>query len=192
MPIGYSEGQRALQDRFDARRLADRIDQRLVRDFFDESDRELIEKVEMFFLATADRQGRPSCSYKGGDPGFVRVLDEKTLAFPVWDGNGMFVSAGNVLENPNVGLLFVDLARGGRLRVEGEASLDDGPLKAAWPEAQMAMKVRVRVVYPNCGRYVHRYKLEERSRFVPREGCETPQPGWKKSDWAHDVLPEKK
>lgn len=76
----------------------------------------------MFFLATADAQGRPSCSYKGGEPGFVRVLDEQTLAFPRYDGNGMFLSLGNALENPHVGLLFIDFVRARRLRFNGEAS----------------------------------------------------------------------
>lgn len=191
MGFGYHRGQRKLQDRFDARRLADRIDERLVKDALEADDRALIERVDMFFLATADAQGRPSCSYKGGDPGFVHVLDERTLAFPVWDGNGMFVSAGNLSENPHVGLLFVDFPRGARLRVEGEAALDDGPLREEWPEAQLAVRVAVRLVYPNCGRYVHRYRLEERSRFVPREGCPAPEPGWKRSEWAHDVLPKR-
>ena len=104
----------------------------------------------------------------------------------------MFVSAGNVLVNPRVGLLFVDFPRAVRLRVEGAAALDDGPLREQWPEAPLAMRVALRAVYPNCGRYLHRYQLKERSRFVPRAGCETPQPGWKQSEWAHDVLPDPK
>jgi len=191
MSFDYRPAQRALQDRFDSRRLADRIDQRLVKNELDTSDRAMIESVDLFFLATCDGAGQPSCSYKGGDPGFVHVLDVRTLAYPVWDGNGMFVSLGNLCENPRVGLLFVDFSRGGRLRVEGEAVLDEA-LMNAWPEALTAVRVDVRRVYPNCGRYVHRYQLTERSRFVPREGCATPEPSWKRSDWARDVLPEKK
>src|ERR1051326_9525098 len=103
----YHDASRALQDRFDRRRLADRIEERLVRDHIDDDDRAFIEARDMFFLATADAEGRPQCSYKGGDPGFVRVLDEHTIAFPNYDGNGMFLTAGNALVNPRVGLLFI-------------------------------------------------------------------------------------
>jgi hypothetical protein len=145
----------------------------------------------MFFLATADAEGRPTCSYKGGDPGFVRVLDERTLAFPSYDGNGMFLSAGNMLANPAVGILFLDLERGHRMRVEGTASIDPSdPLLDHYREAQLVVRVATRAVYPNCPRYVHRYTLERRSRFVPRADCLTPVPEWKRSDWARDALPE--
>jgi predicted pyridoxine 5'-phosphate oxidase superfamily flavin-nucleotide-binding protein len=189
----YHEGSRSLQDRFDTRRLADRLEERFVAGgpVIDDDDRAFIEARELFFLATADAEGRPQCSYKGGDPGFVRVVDERTVAFPLYDGNGMFLSAGNVLVNPHVGLLFVDLEGGRRLRVNGVASVDEAdPLLADYPEARLVMRVRATEVFPNCPRYVHRYRLEERSRFVPHEGCETPVPEWKRREWARDVLPE--
>jgi uncharacterized protein len=186
----YHHGSRRLQDRFDTRRLADRLAERKVSDRIDEPDRAFIEGCDMLFLATADAEGRPTCSYKGGEPGFVRVLDERTLAFPSYDGNGMFRSAGNALVNPHVGLLFIrfDLQR--RLRLDGDASVDpDDPLRAAWPEAQFVLRVRAREVFPNCPRYIHRMELVERSRFVPRSAAATPVPDWKRSDWARDVLP---
>src|SRR5215203_545501 len=113
----YHEGNRRLQDAFDTRRLADRLEEVKVRDFIDEVDRAFIEGLDMFFLATADADGRPSCSYKGGDPGFVRVLDERTVAFPSYDGNGMFLTLGNALVNPAVGLLFICFERRRRLRL---------------------------------------------------------------------------
>jgi len=185
----YGEGSRALQDRFDARRLADRIEERLVADALSPDDAASVAAADMFFLATADAQGRPTCSYKGGDPGFVKVLDPRTIAFPIWDGNGMYLSAGNVLANPHVGLLFIDFERGSRMRVEGEATVSDDV--AAWPQAQFALHVAVKRVYPNCPRYIHKYRLVERSKFVPRAGCATPEPGWKRSDWARDVLPRR-
>ena len=94
MTSGFNDGSRSLQDRFDTRALADRIDELLVSDTIDASDAAFIEARDMFFLATADAEGRPTCSYKGGDPGFVRVLDERTLAFPNYDGNGMYLSLG--------------------------------------------------------------------------------------------------
>ncbi len=186
----FHDGSRSLQDRYDTRALADRIDHLLVSDTIGDGDRAFIEERDMFFLATADGDGQPTCSYKGGDPGFVRVLDPHTLAFPNYDGNGMYLSTGNLLVNPHVGLLFIDFERGHRMRLEGTASIDlEDPLRADYPEAQFVVRVRAGAVYPNCPRYVHRYRLDRRSRFVPRTDCLTPVPEWKRSEWARDALP---
>ena len=178
---GYHEGSRELQDRFDTRRLADRIDERLVHATITADDRAFIEARDMFFLATADADGRPQCSYKGGDPGFVRVLDEQTLGFPTYDGNGMFLSLGNVSVNPHVGLLFIDFTseRPSRLRVNGRARLAE----------HADVVVEVDEVFPNCPRYIHRMALVERSKYVPRTEEEPPVPSWKRAEWARDVLP---
>ena len=187
----YNDGSRKLQDRFDTRRLADRIEERIVHDLIDEGDRAFIEARDMFFIATVDEEGQPQCSYKGGDPGFVRVLDERTLAFPVYDGNGMYLTAGNLLVTKNVGLLFIDFEGRKRMRLNGTASVDDDdPLLADYPEAQLVVRVTATEVFPNCPRYIHEYKLVARSRFVPKAECETPVPQWKQNEWAHDVLPE--
>jgi predicted pyridoxine 5'-phosphate oxidase superfamily flavin-nucleotide-binding protein len=187
----YHDGQRRLQDRFDTRRLADRLEEKTVRAEIAPEDKDFIQARDMLFLATADAEGHPSCSYKGGDPGFVRVLDERTLAFPNYDGNGMYRSWGNALVNPHVGLLFVDWERQRRLRIEGEVEIrDDDPLLGEWPEAQFVVRVRVARVFPNCPRYIHRMQLVERSRFVPRPAEETPIPRWKRADWmTEDALP---
>ena len=187
----YHEGSRHLQDSFDSRRLAARLEEVKVRDHIDAGDRAFIESLDMFFLATADADGRPTCSYKGGDPGFVRVLDERTLAFPGYDGNGMFLSLGNVLVNAEVGLLFICFERRRRLRLNGTASVAlEDPLLATWPEAKQVVRVTAREVFPNCPRYIHHHELVERSRFVPRPEHPTPVPDWKRADWATDVLPE--
>src|ERR687886_2016124 len=152
----YHEGSRRLQDRFDTRRLADRIDERLVRDTIDDDDRAFVEARDMFFIATADAEGRPQCSYKGGEPGFVRVLDERTIAFPVYDGNGMYLTAGNLLVHPQVGLLFIDFEGRKRMRLNGVASIAAGdPLLAEYPEAQLVVRVTATAVFPNCPRYIH-------------------------------------
>jgi hypothetical protein len=191
MSTPYHEGNRRLQDRFDTRRLADRIEDRLRRDRFDDHDRAFIESRDMFFLATADEHGMPQCSYKGGDPGFVRVVDERTLAFPSYDGNGTFLSLGNLLVNPQVGILFVDFSSPRRLRVNGRASVEyRDPLLDEYPGAQLLVHVRATDVLPNCSRYVHRLELVERSRFVPHEGVAPPVPDWKRREWSHDALPE--
>jgi uncharacterized protein len=184
----YPPGARTLQDRFDERRLADRV-AHLVHGRFTEKDREYIEALDMFFLATVDEEGHPNCSYKGGAPGFVRVLDEQTLAFPSYDGNGMFLSMGNVATTHHVGMLFVDFIAQARMRVNGDASIDlDDPLLAEWPEADLVVRVRAREIFPNCSRYIHKMQLVERSRFVPKPDVVTPAPAWKQNDWAKDAL----
>ena len=181
---------RELQDRFDTRRLADRIEEVLLHDRFDANDRSFVESRDMFFLATADEQGRPQVSYKGGDVGFVKVVDDATLAFPNYNGNGMYLSMGNISANPHVGMLFIDFERRHRMRVNGEASIHlEDPLIDAWPEAQFVVRVRAREIFPNCPRYIHRMQKVETSAFVPREDCVTPVPEWKRNDWAVDVLP---
>jgi uncharacterized protein len=188
----YNEGARELQDRFDTRRLADRLEEVKVHEAITDEDRAFIERMDMFFLATADADGRPQCSYKGGDPGFVSVVDEHTIAFPNYDGNGMYLSVGNLRVNAHVGLLFVDFQGRPprRLRLNGVASIDpEDPLLARHPGAQFVIRVRALQVFPNCPRYIHRMELAERSRFVPRPGEEAPVPAWKQTEWARDVLP---
>lgn len=187
----YHDRSRELQDRFDTRRLADRIEERIVHDQIDDGDRAFIEARDMFFIATTDEDGQPQSSYKGGEPGFVRVLDEKTIAFPLYDGNGMYLTAGNLMTTKKVGLLFIDFEGRKRMRLNGVASVaENDPLLAEFPEAQMIVRVTATEVFPNCPRYIHEYKLVKRSRFVPKRECETPVPQWKQSEWAHDVLPE--
>jgi predicted pyridoxine 5'-phosphate oxidase superfamily flavin-nucleotide-binding protein len=187
--MDYRDSQRRLQDRFDTRRLADRLGSVVGDDLT--PFRSFIEARDMFFLATADAHGQPQCSYKGGAPGFVRVVDESSLAFPVYDGNGMFLSTGNVTENPAVGMLFVDFANGTRLRLNGEASIDpDDPLTATYPGAQFVVRVRARAVFPNCRRYVHTHDAADRSVFVPAADEAPPVPDWKRDPWFDGTLPE--
>lgn len=186
----YDESHRALQRRFDTERLADRIEQRLCHAQLSAEDRTFIAGRDLFFLASVDAAGRPTCSYKGGDPGFVRVLDEHTLVFPNYDGNGMYISMGNVMENDHVGLLFIDFENQKRLRVNGVARIEPSEsLELPYPEAQFVVKVTVQQVFPNCPRYIHKLQLVERSKFVPRPALPTPVPGWKRMEWASDVLP---
>jgi uncharacterized protein len=188
--VGYHAGSRELQDRFGTRALADRLVEVNHRTAFNDADRAFIESRDMFFLATADEHGHPQCSYKGGDPGFVRVVGERQLAIPNYDGNGMYLSWGNAGVNPHVGLLFIDFRAQRRMRVNGTASINpDDALLHAYPEAQFVVRVTATEIFPNCPRYIHKLELVERSKFVPRPGAETPEPAWKSSDWARDVLP---
>ena len=185
----YHEESRRLQDQFDTRRLADRLVETLVRSTFTEEDRAFIESQRMFFLATTDADGFPDCSYKGGDPGFVRVLDERTLVFPSYDGNGMFKSLGNIRANPAVGLLFMSFEKPKRLRVNGTAtvSTDDAALEL-FPGAQLLVRLTPRHVFPNCPRYIPKMQMEEPSPYVPRAGCPVPVPKWKTWPQFNDVL----
>jgi predicted pyridoxine 5'-phosphate oxidase superfamily flavin-nucleotide-binding protein len=186
----YHAGMRALQDRFDTRRLADRLDEKLARRAFSDEDRAFIESQAMFFLATADDEGRPDCSFKGGAPGFVRVTGEAELAFPSYDGNGMFRSLGNLLVNPAVALLLIDFEKPRRLRVNGSASVaGDDPLLASFAGAQLIVRVRAERIFPNCPRYIHRMTTVEPSPYVPREDYTPPVPKWKRFDEFADVLP---
>ena len=187
----YHAGNRSLQDEFDSRRIADRLVEVLHRTVFSAEDREFIETRSMLFLATADVSGAPDCSYKGGRPGFVRVIEPNLLAFPSYDGNGMFKSLGNVLANPQVGLLFVDFEKPRRLRVNGVATIDpDDPLLGSFDGAQLVVRVRAAHIFPNCPRYLHRMSLEDLSVYAPAPGHEPPVPAWKQMDAFRDYLPE--
>jgi predicted pyridoxine 5'-phosphate oxidase superfamily flavin-nucleotide-binding protein len=186
----YNAGARFWQDRFDSRRLADRLADKLSRPALTAEDTACIARQPLFFLATADDEGQPDVSYKGGAPGFVQVLDEHTLAFPSYDGNGMFRSLGNLRLNTRVALLFIDFEQPQRLRVLGRASAaDDDPLLPRWAGAQAVVRVAVELVFPNCPRYIHRMQRQETSPYVPCEGLVTPEPAWKRFAIFSDVLP---
>jgi predicted pyridoxine 5'-phosphate oxidase superfamily flavin-nucleotide-binding protein len=177
----FHAGERAFQTRFDSTRLADRIASLTMHDTLSDDDRAFIERMDMFFLATSDADGNLDCSYKGGDPGFVRVIDERTVAFPFYDGNGMFMSGGNISQHAKVGMLFLDWENQRRMRLNGTASIDfDDPLMATYPEAQFIVRVRAERVFPNCPRYIHKMAVVERSKFVPHQACETPDADWKR------------
>jgi len=185
----YHAGMRRLQDRFDTRQLADRLDEKLGRTVFLDEDRAFIESRVLFFLATADAQGRPDGSYKGGDAGFVRVTGANELAFPNYDGNGMYRSLGNVMVNQAVALLFIDFEHPQRLRVNGVASLHfDDPLLESFAGAQFIVRVRAERIFPNCPRYIHTLRLVTPSPYVPRAGTVPPVPAWKRFEAFRDVL----
>jgi predicted pyridoxine 5'-phosphate oxidase superfamily flavin-nucleotide-binding protein len=186
----YADTHRELQDRFKTRRLADRLEQGIVHDAFTDEERAFVESRDMFFLSTVDPEGRPTVSYKGGAPGFVRIEDN-ALVFPCYDGNGMFYSMGNAAAHPQVGLLFIDFETPHRLRVQGEASLDDGPAKGALPGAQLLVRVRPTQIFVNCSRYIHKYRKLETSKYVPDQDGSAPLALWKRIDFVQDSLPDR-
>lgn len=185
----YGDRHRSFQDRFETRPMADRIEKLAVVTEIGDETRAYIEARDMFFLATVDQNGRPTVSYKGGAPGFVRVLDERTLGFPNYDGNGMYYSVGNMAANPEVGLLFIDFEKPHRIRVQGraEVSTDEADL-ALWPGADVAVRVHVSELWQNCPRYIHRYRKVSESRYVPEATGDAPIAEWKRTDAVQDVL----
>lgn len=186
----YHDGMRRLQDARETRPLADRLEQVTVHSAFTDEDRAFIARCAMVFVATADAQGRPDCSYKGGLPGFVRTLDEHTLALPDYDGNGMYRSWGNLLVNPHVGLLFLDFENPKRIRVNGTARIDEGdPLLGEFPGAVFIVRVHAERIFPNCPRYIHKMQLVEHSTYAPRANYVPPVPAWKTFDAFRDALP---
>lgn len=186
----YGESHRAFQSRHDTRRLADRLEN-LAHKEFDASDRAFIESVTFFFLSTVDEWGRPTVSYKGGPPGFVRVAGASDLVFPVYDGNGMFLSLGNIASTPQVGLLFIDFAAPRRLRVQGVARItaNEGPAQA--PGALYLVRIAASHIFVNCGRYIHKLAPQKLSPHVPNSEGEQPFPAWKRIDVIADSLSEK-
>ncbi len=188
----FHEGMRALQDIRETRALADRLEQVIVHTRFTEGDKAFIEKCPMVFVATSDSHGHPDCSYKGGLPGFVRVLDDTTLAFPDYDGNGMYRSWGNLMVNPRIGLLFIDFENQSRLRVNGAATvIEDDPLRAEYPGSVFIIRVTAGKIFPACPRYIHKMQMVALSTYVPRERYKPPIPEWKKFDDFRDALPQR-
>ena len=188
----FGENHRALQDQFDTRRIADRIEMIAAKTELDDQATGFISSRDMFFLSTINAVGQPTVSYKGGEPGFVRVLDPKTIVFPSYDGNGMFLSMGNIALTSLVGLLFIDFATPHRVRVQGQATVSaTDPLLADYKDAELIVRVAVTDTWVNCPRYIHTYKKAGQSRYAPSAACETPLAEWKRIDMLQDALPAK-
>ena len=185
----YDERHRSLQDEFGTRGLADGVEQAVVRTSIEDEDAAFIQSRDMFFLSTVNQAGQPTVSYKGGDPGFVKVVNSTMLVFPSYDGNGMFLSMGNVASNPEIGMLFIDFEKPNRRRLQGRATLErEHPLKAAYPEADLLVQVTLGEMWVNCPRYIHRYEKVESSTFVPRQNIDTPLAPWKRIDALQPLL----
>ena len=188
----YGDNHRRLQEQFETRRMADVIEKVAMETKVVGPHKDFIESRDMFFLSTVDHKGRPTVSYKGGDPGFVKVVDDTTVVFPSYDGNGMFLSMGNIKGNLNIGMLFINFETPHRLRLQGQATIhDDDPLIAAYKEADLIVRVKVSEIFVNCPRYVHKYQKVDPSKYVPRTECDTPLAGWKHIDMIQEVLPSR-
>ncbi len=186
----FAAGARQVQERFGTTALADRIVERLGLEAFDAHCRDMITSSTMFFLATADLQGQPDCSYKGGAPGFVTVTGDRTLEFPHYDGNGMFRSLGNIVANPHVGLLFIDFESPRRLRINGIARVRYVRAAGSPAGTDAIVTVEATAIFPNCPRYVHQMTPKTISEYAPRAGHVPPAPEWKRRPEFAAVLPE--
>ncbi len=184
----YGPGARALQAAFDSQRLADTLAAVTVHGELDGGDIELIREQSTLWISTVDADGWPDVSYKGGDVGFVQVASPSELRIPSYDGNGMWRTLGNIVDDGRVALLFVDERRPWRMRVHGRANVSVEPVDLA-PHlgAQAVIIVSIGRVFPNCGRYIHQHG--DVSKFVPRPGLEPPIPDWKRIDGLRQVLP---
>ena len=185
----FTVAQRQLQREFETIDLADRIAEAVVSEELLDRQAEFIHSRNMFYLSTIDELGYPSCSYKGGDLGFVRVIDSGTVVFPNYDGNGMFMSMGNIQAKAKVGLLFIDFETPQRLRLRGEASLlREGPMLDSYPGANLVVEISVNHVWVNCPRYVHRMQPLEQSPYLPQKDGSVSLALWKRIDILQDVL----
>ena len=188
----YGDEHRELQDRFDSRALADTLEAVTVVPEIDEAAKAFIEARAFFFLSTVDGDGQPTVSYKGGAPGFVRVVDPTTLVFPSYDGNGMYLSMGNIAGQGRIGLLFIDFETPHRVRVHADATLvTDGPLLDGYPGADLVVQATVTQSFVNCGRYIAKQAAAEATHHVPDEQGNVPLAEWKRIDLLQDVLPER-
>jgi predicted pyridoxine 5'-phosphate oxidase superfamily flavin-nucleotide-binding protein len=192
MPDIYGKQHRDLQERFETVKLADAVKANIVASEIGDEHRGFIESRDMFFLTTIDHRGFPTCSYKGGSPGFIKVIDSKTIAFPSFDGNGMFLSMGNITLNNKIGMLLIDFETPHRIRIHGEASITpNDPLLQEFIGAELVIRVNIVDIFINCPRYIHRYQRLDSSKYVPKAECATPLPQWKRIDGLQDVLPER-
>lgn len=185
----YFDEHIALQEEFGTRKLADMLDQQWAHRAMTADEQAFVSSRDFFFLATVDKEGRPTVSYKGGPVGVVKVIDDQTVAFPGFDGNGMFYSMGNIVGQAHVGLLFIDFETPHRYRLQGQATFErDSPLLSEWHEAKYVVKIAIDRVWVNCPRYVHKHKRVEQSKYVPVCNKETPLALWKRTEFVQDVI----
>ena len=183
----YHTGHRELQKRFDGVKLADALEQNNNQRIFQPKDKEFIENVEFFFLATAFKES-VDCSFKGGVKGFVKVTGENTLEFPDYDGNSMYRSLGNILKSPNIGMIFVEFNdQPRRLRVNGKATIREGQ---SGSDSKLIISVNVTEIFPNCPRYIPDLQNNKPSKYLPDERGYGAKPDWKSHKEYQNYLPK--
>ena len=188
----YSSDQLSLQGQFGTRDLAEVLSAVIVSDTIPDDQKEFITNCDFFFLSTVNDAGEPTVSYKGGAPGFVRIESPRSLLFPSYDGNGMFLSLGNIQATAKVGMLFIDMETPNRVRVQGSATIaTGGPSLEFFPGADAVVQVDVTAAFVNCGRYIHTHSRLASSPSIPTLTGEQPLAAWKRVDVLQDFLPER-
>ncbi|MFI0775580.1 pyridoxamine 5'-phosphate oxidase family protein [Streptomyces sp. NPDC021212] len=168
---------------------ADRFYDDQVLDHLNVRMREFVARQEMFFLATADRHGECDSTFRAGPPGFLTVLDGRTLAYPEYRGNGVLASLGNIEENPHVGIMMIDFFRDRiGLHVNGRARVvEDDEMRARHPglrvdpvpgrRAVVWVEVAVEEAYIHCAKHIpHLQKVPAGRRARPADGAATDRP----------------
>jgi hypothetical protein len=152
----FHDGELKAQEKWDTSRIWDKERrERLLWNQIPESLFERLEGAPFFFLATSNSKGECDCSFKGGGPGLIRIIDSRHFAFPDFKGNGAFMSIGNFMQNPHVGCLFIDFSSGERLRINGKASIHDaGEIKDLFPNHPRVILVEIDQVVPNCAAHI--------------------------------------
>ena len=187
----YTEAQRNFQERFATRALADTLEASIVQTSLNDEHTSFITTRDFFYLSTVSVEGEPTVSHKGGGVGAVKVIDERTLLFPAYDGNGMFLSLGNIADTGKIGLLFMDFETPHRLRVQADAEVSFSPEHLnLFPGSIAVVHAQVQRVFLNCARYIHKYKRLEPSKHVPNEQGDQPLASWKRIDFVQEVLPQ--
>lgn len=188
----YETGHRQLQDQFETRRLADTLEASIVSDEIGDEHAEFISTRDFFFLSSVNTAGEPTVSYKGGPVGLVHIVDPKTVLFPIYDGNGMFLSAGNISATAKIGMLFIDFETPHRVRLQARASISTQPDHLElFPGALVAVEAHVDSTFVNCGRYIHKHSRIESSKHVPGNDGRQPLAMWKRIDLLQDSLAPK-
>ena len=183
----YHSGHRELQKRFDGVELADALEQMNNQLTFQPKDKEFIENVDFFFLATAFKES-VDCSFKGGVKGFIKVTGENPLEFPDYDGNSMYRSLGNILKSPNIGMIFIEFSeQPRRLRVNGQATIREGKSRS---DAKLIISVKATEIFPNCPRYIPDLQSNKPSKFLPDESGYGAKPDWKNQKEYRNYLPK--
>jgi predicted pyridoxine 5'-phosphate oxidase superfamily flavin-nucleotide-binding protein len=186
----YSDSQKKIQAELGCENLANAMATAIVFEDIQQEHKQFISTRDYFFLSTVNANGEPTVSYKGGHQGFVKVLSATKLAFPSYDGNGMFYSMGNIAETTKIGMLFIDMETPHRVRLQGTATVTkDAGLMSEYPGANMVVEVEVTSVFINCARYIHKHKRLETSKYVPDAAGNQPFPAWKRIDFFQDILP---
>lgn len=187
--MSYTPAQRSLQEEQNSVELADALDATIIVEELDEQAVEFIGSRDFFFLSTVTGEGEPTVSYKGGGRGVVHVADPTTLLFPSYDGNGMYLSMGNIADTGKIGLLFIDFETPHRVRVQASASLSTEAADLAhFPGAEIVVRASIDRAFVNCGRYIHKHTRVEDSPYVPDEAGDAPVPAWKRIDIMQPVL----